>query len=214
MRSCEFLSRVFRFQCEFIRRVAMLNSPVITPRSRTFSALKFHRKRTVIRPAIRETISYFQCYTQSEYQYRENFSRRTVAPSLRPDDPFAQDDRCWHGDIFTRRFYQADGEPAGNFFPAVLRDSELRSLHRGSCIIRSCRTKVKTFVARLTPLACTIVDRRAHLQLVIPKLAATNLYIQQRVSTASALKISIYLLHAVLRIGAKCIFSRTDMPTE
>lgn len=39
MRSCEFLSRVFRFQCEFILRVAMLNSLVITPRSRTFSSL-------------------------------------------------------------------------------------------------------------------------------------------------------------------------------
>lgn len=30
MRSCEFLSRVFRYQYEFIRRVAMLNSLAIT----------------------------------------------------------------------------------------------------------------------------------------------------------------------------------------
>jgi len=90
MRSCEFLPRVFRFQCEFIRRVAMLNSPVIAPRSCTFYALKFHRKRTVIRQPSAKQFHIFSVKLRVNTNIAK-ISRRTTyrCPDIALDDSFA-----------------------------------------------------------------------------------------------------------------------------
>jgi len=104
--------------------------------------------------------------------------------------------------------------PAENFFsPGILRDSELRPLHRDSLVLFTLTKgrERERLLSRLTSLTCAIVRRRAHFQLVGHTRTNTNLVY---VSAASALKISIYLPHLAIRIGVKASSHEGGLPTR
>lgn len=150
MRSCEFLSRVFRSQCEFIRRVAMLNSPVIAPpRSRAHSPL-WNFIVSVQSSASHLRNNFIFSMLNSE---RIPISRKFLAfaPLRRPDDPFA-----WNGtaqrseraifarNVFIRPMRKERKREWGISFPLFC---EILNCARGHQYLLLLGAKGKTFVA-------------------------------------------------------------------